>query len=324
MVLTSRGAVGRRWRDRMAACGGEGRIDNSLDTDAMGRTPSSTAGAPFFVLPIGGLGRCHRRRGCSSEERVAKEDLDRVMRAYETAWDMAILPGVWPVVRLDGRAFHRLTAREDLAFQQPFDRRFRDWMLAAARQLMVCGFRALYAHIHSDEISVLLHCDDDTFGRRTRKVLSVLAGEASARFSLLLGEVAAFDARISQLPTTELVVRYFHWRQVDAHRNALHGHCYWALRREGLSAADATARLLGASVAEQNELLFRQGINYNDLPAWHRRGVGIYWQTYTKAGRDPRTGETTQALRRRLFTDLHLPVGDAYATLIRRQLGVAD
>ena len=106
----------------------------------------------------------------------------------------------------------------------------RDAMVATARRLMDCGFWALYAHTHSDEISLLLHREDATFGRRVRKILSVLAGEASACFSLCLGEVAVFDARISQLPTADLVAQYFRWRQADAYRNALHGHCFWTLQ----------------------------------------------------------------------------------------------
>lgn len=255
---------------------------------------------------------------------MGKDDLDRVMRAYETANDPVVLPGVWLVVRLDGRAFHQLTARPDLAFEHPFDERFRDAMVATARHLTDCGFRALYAHTHSDEISLLLHREDATFGRRVRKILSVLAGEASACFSLQLGHLAAFDARISQLPTAELVVQYFRWRQADAHRNALHGYCFWTLRREGLSVEEATARLAGATVADQNELLFRRGINFNDLPAWQRRGVGVYWQAYTKIGVDPRTGQEVPARRRRLYTDLSLPLGEAYAAFIRQRLAFGE
>jgi tRNA(His) 5'-end guanylyltransferase len=255
---------------------------------------------------------------------MSKDDLERVMRAYETANDPVVLPGVWPVVRLDGRAFHRLTARPDLAFEHPFDAQFRDAMVATAHHLMDCGLRALYAQTHSDEISLLLHREDTTFGRRVRKIVSVLAGEASGCFSLQLGHLAAFDARISQLPTAQLVVQYFRWRQADAHRNALHGHCFWVLRREGLSAEEARTRLEGATIADQNELLFQRGINFNDLPAWQRRGIGVYWQAYTKVGVDPRTGQEVPARRRRLYTDLNLPLGEAYAAFIRQRLVLGE
>jgi tRNA(His) guanylyltransferase len=255
---------------------------------------------------------------------MVKDNLDREMRVFETAIDPIVLPDVWPIVRLDGRSFHQFCARPDLGFERPFDERFRDAMVATAGHLMDCGFRAVFAQTHSDEISLLLHREDATLGRRMRKVLSVLAGEASACFSLALGELAVFDARVSQLPTEDLVVRYFRWRQADAHRNALNGHCFWLLRRQGQSIGQATARLRGATVADQNEMLFQHGINFNDLPAWQRRGIGIYWQVYAKNGVDPRTGEAKQAQRRRLCTDMDLPMGDAYASFIRQQLGSAD
>ena len=58
--------------------------------------------------------------------------------------------------------------------------------------------------------------DEQQFQRKLRKLNSVLAGEASAKFSLLLGDVACFDCRISQLPNVELVCDYFRWRSADA------------------------------------------------------------------------------------------------------------
>ena len=88
------------------------------------------------------------------------------------------------------------------------------------------GFRVVYGFTQSDEISLLFHRDETSFERKLRKFDSVLSGEASARFSLSLNAMACFDCRISQLPTPELVVDYFRWRQEDATRNALNAHCY--------------------------------------------------------------------------------------------------
>lgn len=247
------------------------------------------------------------------------DELDMRMRVFETTNDPVVLPGLWMVARLDGRGFTRLT-RERHRFEAPFDVRFRDLMTATVEHLMGCGFRFLYAHTHSDEMSVLLHRDDETFGRKLRKLCSVLAGEASGKFSLLLGDVAAFDARVSQLPDLDLVVDYFRWRQEDAHRNALNAHCYWLLRREGRGAPEATRALEGRSPAWKNELLFRHGIQFADLPAWQKRGVGLYWETYEKTGRDPRTGAETRAQRRRLRVDPDLPMRAAYSDWVRARL----
>ncbi|MFC1642257.1 tRNA(His) guanylyltransferase Thg1 family protein [Myxococcota bacterium] len=240
------------------------------------------------------------------------DELDSKMRVFETAHDHCALPGLFMVARLDGRGFTRLT-KEELDLERPFDVRFRDAMLATVEHLMSCGFRATYGYTESDEISLLLHQDESAFGRKLRKFHSVLAGEASAKASLELGCIAAFDCRISQLPTEKLVVDYFRWRHEDAHRNALNAHCYWALRAEGASPTDATGRLKRATMGEKNELLFQRGTNFNELPSWQKRGMGTYWESFEKEAVNPKTGETTTAVRRRLKVEMELPLGEDYA-----------
>ncbi len=243
------------------------------------------------------------------------DDLDHKMRRFETAHDHCVLPGLHMVARLDGRGFTRLT-KEVHAFDVPFDEIFRDHMTATVEHLMQCGFRVVYGYTQSDEISLLLHRDEESFNRKLRKLNSVLAGEASAKFSARLGDVAAFDCRISQLPTLGLVADYFRWRQEDAHRNALNSHCYWLLRHEGQSVRAATSALHKLSVADKNELLFQRGINFNDLPSWQKRGVGLFWEGYEKVGLNPITGEQATAQRRRIKVELELPLRDEYAALM--------
>jgi tRNA(His) 5'-end guanylyltransferase len=79
----------------------------------------------------------------------------------------------------------------------------------------------------------------------------------------------------------------------------------------------ATAMLEGASVAEKNEILFAHGINFHAVPAWQRRGTGIYWEPYEKDGHNPKTGQAVKATRRRIKANDALPMKEAYARFVR-------
>ena len=245
------------------------------------------------------------------------DELNKKMRIFETAHDHCVLPEVFMVARIDGRGFTRLTKTLH-DFEAPFDERFRDYMIETTEHLVDCGFRVIYGYTQSDEISLLFHRDESSFGRKIRKFNSLLAGEASAKFSLLLADLAIFDCRIIQLPNEELVVDYFRWRNEDAHRNALNAHCYWALRKGGADMAEATNTLSGMSVPDKNELLFeKSNLNFNDVPNWQKRGTGLYWESYSKEAINPKTGATAIAQRRRLKRDLDLPMKDAYSDFVR-------
>lgn len=244
------------------------------------------------------------------------DELDAKMRVYEQHDDRCVLPGMFMVARLDGRNFTRLT-KEIHKFEAPFDEKMRDLMVKTVEHLMSnCGFDFVYGYTESDEISLLFSQDENSFGRKIRKLNSVLAGEASAKFSLLLSDMGCFDCRICELPNKDLVVDYFRWRNEDAHRNALNSHCYWILKKGGKSASAAAGQLKNLATSAKNELLFQHGINYNDLPGWQRRGIGFYWESYQKDGVNKLTGETVQATRRRLKIDLTLPMKDEYQALL--------
>ena len=97
------------------------------------------------------------------------DELDKKMRIYEQSLDQVLLPEIYLVARLDGRGFTRLT-KEICKFEAPFDIRFRDYMVETVQYLMDCGFRIVYGFTESDEISLLFHKEDNTFGRKVRKI----------------------------------------------------------------------------------------------------------------------------------------------------------
>lgn len=243
------------------------------------------------------------------------ETLDSELRQYETLHDLCVMPNLFIVARLDGRSFTKKT-KETWQLQAPFDKRFHDIMTQTTQHLMKCGFSIIYGYTQSDEISLLFRFDDTTFNRKLRKINSILAGEASAFFSLQMGDLASFDCRVSQLPNEKLVYDYFRWRQEDAHRNSLNAHCYWLQRHQGINATEATQYLVGKSLAEKNELLFSNGINYNELPNWQKRGSGVYFKTVEKLGFNPKAKEKVITTRQETVVDETLPLGDAYSKFI--------
>lgn len=247
------------------------------------------------------------------------DELDKRLRVYETAHDFCVPPNIYMVARIDGRGFTKLT-KESHAFERPFDERFRDLMIETVKHLMNCGFKVIYGFTESDEISLLFDLNINAFSRKLRKYNSVLAGEASAKFSVLLGDLGVFDCRISQLPRKQDVIDYFRWRNEDAHRNALSAHCYWLLREQGKTPKEATNQIEGKSTAFKNELLFENGVNFNELPSWQKRGIGFYWHEFDKLGWNPVKNEEVISKRQEIKVDLEIPMGDEYNRFIEELL----
>lgn len=243
------------------------------------------------------------------------DELDSKMRIFETSRDYCIMPELFIVARLDGRNFTTLT-KEKHKFKAPFDEIFRDYMVETTKHLMNCGFKVEYAYTESDEISLLFNINENSFSRKERKLISILSGEASAKFTSLINDVSVFDCRISELPNINRVVDYFRWRNEDAHRNSLNAHCYWMLRNIGDSPGKATNKLKKLSVSEKNELLFKNGINYNELPNWQKRGIGLYWEEYEKDGFNPITKDSKVVKRKKITIDYNLKKKEEYSNFI--------
>lgn len=247
------------------------------------------------------------------------DELATKMRAYEHALDQAVLPDMFIIARLDGRGFTRLT-KDTLPLAKPFDERFRDAMAQTTGHLMSCGFHIVYGYTQSDEISLLFHMEEQSFERKPRKLISVLAGEASARFTQAMGHMGVFDCRLSTLPHQGLVLDYFRWRSEDAHRNSLNAYCYWKMRESGKPKAEATRLLSGATTGQKNEILFQLGINYNDLPNWQKRGMGFFYELQPRQSFNPLRKEAVIVNRRTLTCEMDLPIDQEYSNFVARIL----
>ncbi len=217
---------------------------------------------------------------------LKKDGLGDRMKRYEAVSRPRLVPRLPLIIRADGKAFHTLT--RDM--QRPFDPEFVEHMLHVALALCREIDGAQMAYVQSDEISVLVRDDQahDTqpwFDKELDKIVSIMAGIASAEMSLRLDRRAVFDARAFVLPPAE-VVNYYVWRQQDATRNSVSMAAYAELGKK-LGVKEAQALLHGKTWGEQQEMLFAHcGINWSQYPAHLKRGACIVPGNEERAGRD--------------------------------------
>lgn len=217
------------------------------------------------------------------------------------------LSAVPPIfVRLDGRAFHALTAEED--FEKPFDEIFRDIMAGVASSLISeSGLNPVFAYVFSDEIN--LYFKELPFSGRVEKIDSVCASYAAGTFVAAsgLGRPVAFDARII-FASEDSLQDYLAWRQKEAWRNHINAYCQYALISEGMTGREAAEALKGMKSAEMHEMMFKRGVNLASTPSWQRRGVIVRRESYTKKGHNPIKKTTVIAERSRVAVDPDPPL----------------
>ena len=224
------------------------------------------------------------------------------------------------VARLDGRSFTRLT-KEVHQFEAPFDVRFRDMMLDTVEHLMNCGFKVIYGYTESDEISLLFSHDENRFQPQAAEVELDPGRRSQCQVLAALGRRwPASTAAFRNLPTADLVVDYFRWRNEDAHRNALNAHCYWCLRKDGQGVDegnDGTGRPVRGR-EERTALPARHQLQ-RSVRHGRKRGSGLYWEEYDKEAVNPVTGQAViRPAAERIVRNLELPMKEPMASSSRQ------
>jgi len=184
------------------------------------------------------------------------------------------MPGLPLLARLDGRAFHTFTKGMD----RPFDIVMSTAMIDVTRYL-VEEMHATIGYTQSDEITLAWHITNPAagflFDGRYQKLTSVLAAAASAKFMQCLITTSkkyehkalkmlpSFDCRVWQVPNLETAVDVFVWREADATKNSI-----------SMAAQEyfSHKELHKKTGNEKQEMLWQKGINWNDYPAFFKRG----------------------------------------------------
>ncbi|KAK7690965.1 hypothetical protein QCA50_006068 [Cerrena zonata] len=203
--------------------------------------------------------------------------------AYVKGYELpdTILPNTYIVVRIDGRAFHRLS--QEHSFVKPNDERALSLMDHAARDVMDEFKDVVLAFGESDEYSFLFRKSTAVYKRRHAKILTTVTSLFTSSYvfnwSRYLPEAPlkyppSFDGRIVLYPSSQDVRDYFAWRQVDTHINNLYNTTFWALVQQGGESTTQAHQILKGTVSKaKQEILFsRFNINYNDTPERFRKG----------------------------------------------------
>ncbi|MBD3195371.1 MAG: hypothetical protein GF317_09965 [Candidatus Lokiarchaeota archaeon] len=213
------------------------------------------------------------------------------------------------VIRLDGKNFHRIT--EELAFEKPFDKKFREMLINSTKQIMKdSGFNVIFAYIQSDEISLLIDKEEKIFNRRVEKFNSISAAYFSVEFNKQLifndyditDKTIIFDSRILVFPKKEFISKYFIYRQQDSIRNALNSYCNYYLSRSGLTTSQIQKILKTLNQDQRKSFLQNQyNIIFDKIPNWQKMGSIVYFEIEEKIGINELTGKKITYTRRVLI-----------------------
>ena len=214
---------------------------------------------------------------------------DRIKEYYEDRSKTFLMRRMITIIRLDGKGFSKWTKN----LNKPFDEGFTDDMIETAKYLCENIQGAKFAYAQSDEISIVLTDFDNLesqawFDYNVQKMTSIAASMATAKFNQLRMarqcwegndvegyldtddinnfKFAMFDARVFQVPTVDEMVNTMIWRQQDATRNSVSMAAY------EICGHSATMNMSGS---EKQELLFQEGVNWNDYPVKFKRGTVI-------------------------------------------------
>jgi tRNA(His) guanylyltransferase len=185
------------------------------------------------------------------------------------------------LARLDGRAFHTFT--RDL--RRPYDQGMSTMMIETTR-FLVHEMNALVGYTQSDEITLAWYEPADSvsevvFDGRFQKIATVLAGMASAKFYKLLlehlphkaAETPHFDCRVWQVPALQDALDVFVWREDDATKNSI---------TMAACAHYSDRDLEGKHSDLKREMLWQKGVNWEDFPAFFKRGTYLQRRTFDR------------------------------------------
>ncbi|CAA2967205.1 tRNA(His) guanylyltransferase 2-like [Olea europaea subsp. europaea] len=220
------------------------------------------------------------------------EDVNKIKPDYVKSFlhVSKLMPSTWIVIRVDGCHFHRFSDVHE--FEKPNDAQALNLMNSCAVGVLEEFKDIVFSYGVSDEYSFVLKKESQLYQRRSSEIVSAIVSLFSSMYTIKwkeffpqkeLKHVPYFDGRAVCYPTSEILLDYLAWRQVDCHINNQYNTCFWMLVKSGKSKSEAQNYLKGTQSQEKNELLMRlSGIidYYNTLPLMFRQGSSVFWHTH--------------------------------------------
>lgn len=212
---------------------------------------------------------------------MSYDEFGNRMKIYEgLECSRTLIPLLPIMVRLDGHGFSKYTK----GLKRPFDPRLSKCMQETTKKLMESS-NACVGYTQSDEISLVMYSNSyntqNYFNGRIQKLVSILCSQCTVYFNKLVttlipekSEVGAeFDCRVWNVPNLGEASNVLLWREQDATKNSISmaARSYYSHKE-----------LHGKSGKEMQEMLFAKGVNWNDYPAFFKRGSFFVRKRKTK------------------------------------------
>lgn len=203
------------------------------------------------------------------------------MKLYEQAeCGRRLTPLLPAIARIDGRCFSSFTQ----GMERPYDARLSRAMIETTRYL-VAETNACVGYTQSDEITIAWYSNafgsQIFFDGKIQKMVSVLAAMTTLEFNTRLAAELSeythrfplFDCRVWNVPTLDEAANVFLWREIDATKNSVSmaARAYYSHKQ-----------LDGMGRADMMDMLFAKGVNWNDYPAFFKRGSYIQRRSVTR------------------------------------------
>lgn len=186
-----------------------------------------------------------------------------------------LLYDTYIVVEIHGTGFKSFCVKQSLI--EPDDRITR-LMAAAARHTMETFADIEVAFGYRDNFYLVFNRSTKEFNRRRDKILSDVVSlfvssfvyKWSDFFDSDLTDPPDFRGKITLFPRAETVKQFLITQQLKAASCCISLYVNIVASRANEKIPD------NMSFTDQNEYLFKHGINYNSLPAWHKRGKILF------------------------------------------------